>query len=452
MGEPPGLSEDVAALLEPVDLPPAEPNTDIDDELVELPFVYLPPPSADVAAAAATAPLLRQIDTMRDYLGESGKALTDGEGRALVELLDTGDDVTSERLPGLHSIVFIAKRAGAVHVDEHCLIPVEGWSALSVTERATAVYRAIVEIGPLGSRGQTYELFDTVDEIVDGGTVHWLAALLAPDSDSHIDEIVDQVEPVLREEIEPYWPQWSDTIEQLAQSGVTQLFRTLEAAGVVEWAEDSDTIRLSALGRHLVPEDLPEAGYLLRRVDDLADAPATALLEALDWVPGGQRSALVDAWQPDVDAADRARQIVEVILSSEALRVSGFGALSLLDPVTAGRALRGLLDGPAATQAALHLLALGLADEAQVGRHVGTAALVDVLAATLDDPEQMCALFVAAPPRIDHFATLEQMWRQPGDETGDVLDALGEHLPDRALAKAARKAAIKHRSWMANRG
>ena len=47
---------------------------------------------------------------------------------------------------------------------------------------------------------------------------------------------------------------------------------------------------------------------------------------------------------------------------------------------------------------------------------------------------------------------LEFFWRHPAPETAAVLDVLGRHLPDRALAKQARKAAFKHRSWMANGG
>jgi hypothetical protein len=33
----------------------------------------------------------------------------------------------------------------------------------------------------------------------------------------------------------------------------------------------------------------------------------------------------------------------------------------------------------------------------------------------------------------------------------EVLEALGRHLTDKQQAKAARKAVIKHRSWLANR-
>src|ERR1700756_4938241 len=42
-------------------------------EPYELPFLYLPPPKADVEAAAVATPLLAKFDTLRDYLGPEGK-------------------------------------------------------------------------------------------------------------------------------------------------------------------------------------------------------------------------------------------------------------------------------------------------------------------------------------------------------------------------------------------
>jgi hypothetical protein len=38
------------------------------------------------------------------------------------------------------------------------------------------------------------------------------------------------------------------------------------------------------------------------------------------------------------------------------------------------------------------------------------------------------------------------MWRLDHPDLADVLKALGDHHPDKALAKAARKAAFKARS------
>jgi hypothetical protein len=454
-----------------------------EQEPVELPFVYIPPPAAEVDAVAAGAPLLQKIDALRDYLGESGKPLTQrgnlklADGKALIDLLDTGDEMemefedrtsrknTTERLPGLNSIVNIAKEAGAVRIHQHKLVPVKTWSRRSATERATALYRAIIELGALGSRGASYELLNTVDDVLDDGTVHWLAGLLDPDLEADFDRIVDAVEPVLLGEIEPYWPQWSEGVEGMAQHGISQIVETLEAAGVVEWSgrgqtkfgsstiPTGGTIRLTALGRHVVPDSLEEAGYTLRRVDDLLDGPASALIDALDSVPDDQRQIVADAWQPTVDTAGRVRQIVDFVGAAEdpASRLRGFAALELFDDAVVGPQMSVLLDGPTAGHAALYMLSRGLVDEAEVAGLIDIGVFVDVLAASLDDPDELCEMFSEAPHTGDQYNALEQMVRHPAPETELVLDALGQHLSDKKLAKAARKAAMRHRSWMANR-
>jgi hypothetical protein len=72
-----------------------------------------------------------------------------------------------------------------------------------------------------------------------------------------------------------------------------------------------------------------------------------------------------------------------------------------------------------------------------------------MLWAEVDDPEELCGLFANMSEPLQ---LREGMWRHPAAETAVVLDALGRHLPDRALAKAARKAAVRHRSWRANHG
>ena len=456
---------------------------DDEPEPVEVTFVHIPPPPAEVEAAAAAAPLLGKVEALRDYLGEAGNPLTQrgnlklADGEALIELLDTGDRMelefddrtyrknTTERLPGLNSIVNVAKEAGAVRVHQRRLVPVRTWARRSATERATSLYRAIIALGAIGSRDNQYELMQAVGEVLDGGTVHWLATLLAPEAQAKFDEIVERAEPVLRGEIEPYWPQWSDRIESLARNGISDIFESLEAAGVVEWTgrgqirlgshayPSGGTLRLTALGRQVIPDDLPDAGYVLRRVDDLADAPASALIDALDWVPDEQRQTLVDAWRLGVDLGGRVEQIADVIGSADdaALRLQGFAALELFDADVVGPAVRRLLDGPAAAHAALYLLSRGLADEAEVGGLIDIGVFVDVLTASLDEPDELCEMFSATPHSADQYAALEQMWRHASPHTAAVLDALGQHHPDRKLAKAARKAAIKHRSWMANR-
>jgi hypothetical protein len=77
--------------------------------------------------------------------------------------------------------------------------------------------------------------------------------------------------------------------------------------------------------------------------------------------------------------------------------------------------------------------------------------MIDILATVLDEPEVMCELFSNSMREVDGLGMIESMWRHPQPETLAVLETLGRHLPDKHLAKAARKAVFQHRSWMANR-
>jgi hypothetical protein len=84
-----------------------------------------------------------------------------------------------------------------------------------------------------------------------------------------------------------------------------------------------------------------------------------------------------------------------------------------------------------------------------VGAFITPAVMVDILGQLIDHPGVLCDQFLRSH---DPSGMLEFFWHHPALETAAVLEALGRHLPDRVLAKQARKAAIKHRSWMANRG
>ena len=96
------------------------------------------------------------------------------------------------------------------------------------------------------------------------------------------------------------------------------------------------------------------------------------------------------------------------------------------------------------------LLPHGIADQSEVGELVDIGVFLDIFAVTLDDPEELCELFSSAPHSADQFAALERIGGA-FPHSAAVLDALGQRLFDRKLATAARRAAIRHRSWMANR-
>ncbi|MCB1263664.1 MAG: hypothetical protein KDB56_03570, partial [Mycobacterium sp.] len=178
-------------------------------ETIELPFLYVPPPPADVEAAADRAVLPAKVQALRDYLGETGKVLTAtgnlklADGRALVELLDTGDEIdekigektfrtqSTAELRQLAYLVEIALESGAVRRVNKRLVPVKRWAKKSAVQQATELFQTVVELGVLSEMGAGMSFYDDLHNLLDEGVVHWLAALLAPEARVDFDDIVD---------------------------------------------------------------------------------------------------------------------------------------------------------------------------------------------------------------------------------------------------------------------
>lgn len=452
-------------------------------EPYELPFVYLPPPMADVETAAAAAPMLAKLEALRDYLGADGKPLTDkgnlklADGRALVELLDTGDEMdpqigdktwrtpSTANLPQLNFLLDMAKQTGAVRVHQRRLVPVKAWAARPILQRAAALFAGIVELGPLESlySGRIWFL-DEMHALLDDGIVHWLAPLLADETaELPFESILEWAQSVVDRRIAPRARDWVRDLDGFTRRDMSRIFEVLADAGVVKWAGRVEVpeefglsywtdgvVTLTAFGRHVLPDYLDDAGYVLRRAESVAEGDGADLIEALLSAAESQREALIASWQSGRPDTERVRMLTEAIAQSPTApsRLMGFIALHSFDVEVAEPLVRQLLDTPVAGHAALWLVQRGRADAETVGSFVDVAVLVDVLSAAVESPEELCSLFAGVP---DPAQLLEDMWRHPAPETAPVLDALGRHLPDRALAKAARKAAVRHRSWLANR-
>ena len=135
-----------------------------------------------------------------------------------------------------------------------------------------------------------------------------------------------------------------------------------------------------------------------------------------------------------------------------AQRLTAFELLGMLMPAAdVGPPLRQLLDTPCAGHAASLLLKRGLATPEEVGAFISIGPLVDMLYTVIDSPGVLDELFRNVQARsIDDL--LDDMWRCDQPETLELLEALGRHVSDKKLAKSARKASIKHRSWLANHG
>jgi hypothetical protein len=448
---------------------------------IELPFLYIPPPEADVAAAVARAVLPEKVRKLRDYLGGTGAALTAkgnlklADGRALVELLDTGDALdekigekifktrSTAELSQLTYLVELAMESGALRHLNKRLVPVKAWAKKSPVEQATALFQTAVELGVLSEMGAGHSFYGDLHNLLDEGVVHWLAALLSPDAQADFDDIVELNRSVVNSQFTGRAAQHYLSGGSLARD-IGRILEILDMTGAVQWSgrresvpdwgrrySTGGTVALTAFGRHALPDLLPEAGLSLRAAAELTEVDLNDLIAAMDEAPPEQHSAMLAAWQPSLSESERAGAVAAMITDTDEAhtRLVGLRLLGMFDPDVAEPHMRQLLDTTAAGHAAIWLLDHGLADPDTVGGFITPAALLDILSELVEVPEVLCEQFLSAP---DPDAILEFLWRHPAPETAAVLDALGRHLPDRALAKQARKAALRHRSWLANGG
>lgn len=448
---------------------------------IELPFLHIPPSEDEVAAAVAAAALPTKVQELRDYLGEKGKLLTAkgnlklADGRALVDLLDTGDELdpdyggttfktqSTQSLRQLMYLVTVAETSGAVRNAGNRVAPVKAWAKKSRVAQATKLFQTVVEFGVLSMMGGRVPFFDDVHGLLDDGVVHWLAGLIAPGARADFDDIVQLNKDVVGSQFRGEDADYYLSSDSFAKD-ISRIVEMLDMAGVVEWSDRQEalttwrqrfwtggTVSMTAFGRHVLPELLPAAGLVLRTAADLTEADLPELIAAMDTAPEQHHSAMLAAWKPTLAVAERAAIVAALITDAPGAqtRLIGLRLLGMFDADVAEPHMRQLLDTAAAGHAAIWLLDHGLADGDTVGGFITPAVLADILSLLVDDPEILCEQFLRSQ---DPDGMLEFFWRHPAPEMASVLDVLGRHLPDRGLAKQARKAAIKHRSWMANGG
>lgn len=455
------------------------------DEFFESPepepsILCIPPAEADVAVDVAAAVLPDRVHKLRDYLGDDGKALTDKgnlklvDGRALVELLDTGDTIdptygdrtfrtrSTADLPQLAFLLAVAEHAGAVRRHRKRLVPVKAWTQRSALDAATRLFAAVIEIGVLSGRENPY--YGVLHRFLDDGVVYWLAGGLSPGASIGYDEIVELNAEAVLSEFEGEFLENFVSGTSL-QRDITRILEALVLAGAITWTGrrqyDGDvyldpffvggTITLTSFGRAVLPEHLARAGIAVSTVADLADLDLVELRDALRDVPAETHAAMLMAWRPELTMAERAALVAAMVAEADdaVTRLDGIHLLGMFDDDVTEPHMRQLLDTEAAGHAAIWLLDRGLAEPEAVGGFITPAVLIDILSLTVDDPAILSQLFLSAPEPEE---MLEFFWRHPASETAAVLDALGRHLSDPRLAKLARKAAIKHRSWIANQG
>jgi hypothetical protein len=452
-------------------------------EPVELPFTFVPPPVADVDASARQSRLLDLVDRFVEFVAEHPVKLTDAgnismaSARELVAALGTGD-VLDEGLSGLPKttrsstelrwltlIDDVATASGAVERLRTKLRASRAWVALPISERAIRVVHGVLEAGPLRARIAHWD--DTQyahRELLDDGVPHWLSGALPEGASIDYTEIEELAIEVTRSRftmgrLDGIWP-------ELVVSRLTELFEVLEAAGIITWHDQvtrpdlygetplivSGSLSLTPLGRAAMVDPVRWAGYTFPTIDDLTEADGLTLVDAVVSGSLDEDGALAH-WRPDSPTVERARLLAEAAVAARVgvQRLVAFELLGRLEPLDdVGPVVRELLDTHCSGHAATFLLGHDLATQQEVGAFVDIGPFIDMIHTVIDESDALDQIFRQAQ-EMAFDDLIEDMWRHDQPETVEVLEALGRHLTDKQMAKAARKAVVKHRSWLANR-
>jgi hypothetical protein len=452
-------------------------------EPVELFFTYVPPLLADVEASAAQSELLGLVDRFVEFVDSNNVKLTQtgnismGDARKLVVALATGDVLdqslsgmprknrSSTELRWLTLIDDVATYSGAVERLRTKLRANAEWSDLPIAERGIRMVHGVLEAGPLRARIAHWDDAQYAHrELLDDGVPHWFSEALPDRSLIDFATIEALALEVTRSRftsfrLEDLWP-------DLVASRLSELFEVLEFAGIINWHElvtrpdrygvtpvvVSGSMWLTPLGRAAMVEPVRQAGYTFPTIDDLAEADGLTLVNAVASGSVDDDLALA-SWRPDSPTVERARLLVDAAVAAtfSMQRLVAFDLLELLEPLSdVGPIVRELLDTHCSGHGAMFLLQHGLATQDEIGAFVDIGPLVDMFHTLIDEPAQL-DLHFRQTQEVALDDLIEDMWRHDQPETIEVLEALGRHLTDKQQAKAARKAVIKHRSWLANR-
>ncbi len=426
------------------------------------------PDAAERTAAIAAAEEMRLLQALAEHCPSPGRQLTEkgnlrlAEARSLVESIGTGDDhsrhlQSAEDLPVLSRLVTLGLAAGVVRRNRGRLVAVATFAKLDDAAAHAKMFRAAVEVGLSAPSGYYMESLASVQRVVDSSVIVVLAELLDAGSigvevDDLFDlmqQLVTQAFPGLDPITQRLIPTWVDTqLERLEQLGVVTL-----ADSEVE-CPDCDVhhriARLTAAGIPVAVELVQEGGIPVAIRADPAGADAAYVADLIGDIPPPEWHADASAWfvvQPDAAEAAEAL-IAEITAESREPVTVMLGLPAVADVVgdLAVPAIRRQMGGPH-DGLVLHWLSdnseldLESVDPARV-----LAGLVDVLAVALETggPEDVIACLQTEGDALPEL--MDTLWRMDHPRIGEVLEVIGHYHPAKPVAKAARKALMKHRN------
>lgn len=382
-----------------------------------------------------------------------------------MEAIPTGDDLelggyrklqSAEELPVLGRLVTLGLAAGVGRRNRGRLVAVATFAKLDEVAAHEKVVRAAVETGLSAPHGY-FMGHAATQAVVDASVVILLAELLdAGSAGIEVDELVGLMHHLVPAALPAgallsqfLLPSWAGIqLERLEQPGVVAL------ADSAQESPDCDVphriATLTAAGVPIAVELAREIGIEVAVRPDPADADAASIADLIGQIPPEEWQDEASAWfaaQPaPVEAADRL--ITEITAESREPIVVMLGLQAEPDVVgdlavpAIRRRMGGSHDG-----LVLHWLSYNAdLDPESVDPARLIAGLVDVLAAALDigGPADVLRALEDGDDTLPQL--IDTLWRMEHPRVAQVLEVFGAHHPDKAVAKAARKALMKHRN------
>jgi hypothetical protein len=404
------------------------------------------PPEEDLVAAARRSAVLARVRTLATWVGERRAVTEDGDlttedTAAAAELLGIPVTGTPE-MAQVPELVLLWDLAAAVD-----LVVVSGdvvdanldlWPTDVVGEDLATW--SVVLSGLLDSVALDADLAGEENLDLEGAGSFVLLLFLARSAGTPLTELslvahetsTEHLDPA---EAEPAWTAW------VAANGdpATVLLGRLVEHGAVE--TDDDAAWLTPLGLWALHEQLTEGGIEIPLLPPTEDMTAAELLAALPGMTADERDAETNAWLALRDAPVAATELLTAAADAEPQ--GRLWATSFVAP--SADAWQTVADEPALR--AYARVALG------ADRDATDLAwqLVDAVAATADvlgtyDPAEVVEKVGEVVPAGREDEVLSVAWRLPHQDTFDVLTLIGDHHPDKKVAKASRTSAHKAES------
>jgi hypothetical protein len=418
---------------------------DGDDDTI-VPPVRLPP-QAELAAAARDSRLLTDVRDLAAWA--AGRSLTEddeltaADAEAAAEALDLSTPRRAKDIPEITRLWWAVLEVELVISKDGKARPGPGQAALEGTddellELWLGIFDDVTTLEP--DEDEQLTPYEVVQNELPGVLLH----------------LYEQERPSTREELAGALAEHILQIYEVGENdpleGAAEYALDLELEDLTEWGVlegDSDGYALTPLGVWGVRELLLADGYTAPLVGDLAEGPADALIEGLVWHGEDTADEEIELWLERREPVAAATELVELMQSgTPGTRHLAAAVLHHVDMAAAPvlrDALANRLTRPYAT---LWLHEHG-DDTTDMAPSEMTWIFIDMVAGLLEtsQPAEAIASSLAdVPGEVDLLGMVREMWRIDHPNVTEVLEALGDHHPDKGLAKAARKAAFKSRS------